>query len=139
MRKTIRRGLVAIAVGAITPILLAVACSTAAEPGGGHVISTEELKTRIDAGEDFLLIDVRTAFERKRGFIPGSTHMPLDELRERAASLPKDKDIVIYCYSGSRSAQAVKYLLKNGFTRVWDYSASWRGWTAKGYPVKKDD
>ncbi|MCC6159601.1 MAG: rhodanese-like domain-containing protein [Deltaproteobacteria bacterium] len=133
------RRLLAHATGAALLVLVAAACSTAAEPGGGHVMATEELKTRIDAGEDFLLIDVRTAFERKRGYIPGSTHMPLDELRARTASLPKDKDIVVYCYSGSRSAQAVKYLMKNGFTRVWDYSASWRGWTAKGYPTKRDE
>ncbi len=139
MKRKLGRHPAALVACAFSLVLVAAACSTADPSGGEHVIAADALKARIDAGDDFLLVDVRTAFERKRGYIPGSTHMPLDELRDRAASLPKDKDIVVYCYSGSRSAQAVKFLLNSGLTRVWDYSGSWREWTAKRYPTKKDE
>ena len=45
---------------------------------------------------------------RKR-FIPGSTHIPLDELRERLSELPRDREIITYCQSGQRSYYAAVF------------------------------
>ncbi len=62
-----------------------------------------------------LLLDVRRPDERARGFIPGSTHIPLDELRRRLGELPRDREIVAYCQSGQRSYNAVRLLRQHGF------------------------
>lgn len=62
------------------------------------------------------LIDVRSRAERDRGFIPGSMHIPLPELRKRLSEVPKDKNIVTYCQSGQRSYNASRFLKQNGFS-----------------------
>ena len=62
-----------------------------------------------------LLLDVRRPDERAHGFIPGSTHIPLDELRQRLNELPRDREIVAYCQSGLRSYIAVRLLRQHGF------------------------
>ncbi len=49
-----------------------------------------------------LLLNVRRPDERARGFIPGSLHIPLDELRRRVSELPHDREIITYCQSGQR-------------------------------------
>lgn len=102
-------------------------------------IDVDALKARLDGGEEIALFDVRTAFERRRGYIPGSQHLPLTELPARAAKLPKDLDIVIYCLSGTRSIKVASYLRKKGFRRVRNCAGGWRAWSANGYPVQKDE
>ena len=53
--------------------------------------------------------------ERARGFIPGSAHIPLDELRQRLSELPRDRKIIAYCQSGQRSYIATRILRQHGF------------------------
>ncbi len=74
-----------------------------------------------------LLLDVRTQAERDKGFIPGSLHIPLNELRSRLAELPKDKDIIASCQSGQRSYFASRMLAQRGF-RVRNLTGSYRTW-----------
>lgn len=62
------------------------------------------------------LVDVRTKGERERGFIPGSIHIPLPELRNRLSEIPKGKEIVTYCQSGQRSYNASRLLRQNGYS-----------------------
>lgn len=64
-----------------------------------------------------LLLDVRTEPERKKGHIKGSVHIPLNQLRSRQEELIKykNKEIVCYCKSGSRSVNAAVFLNKHGF------------------------
>ncbi len=61
------------------------------------------------------LIDVRTSIERQLGFIKGSVHITLDELRDRFDEIPKDKKIYIYCQVGLRGYIATRILMQNGF------------------------
>ena len=67
--------------------------------------------------EGLLLLDVRSSQERSRGHIPGSTHIALHQLKSRLPEIEKfrDKEIVCYCMSGSRSLAAASILRKNGF------------------------
>lgn len=70
--------------------------------------------------DDFLadggiLLDVRTSQEVENGKIDGSLHIPLDELRERLAELPKDKTIGVICGVGLRAYLACRILMENGF------------------------
>ncbi|KYD24690.1 CoA-disulfide reductase [Parageobacillus toebii] len=61
------------------------------------------------------LIDVRIPKEVTRGTIPGAINIPLDELRERLAELPKDKTIYVTCQVGLRGYLATRILHDNGF------------------------
>ncbi len=76
-----------------------------------------ELSKRMKNQNNMLLLDVRTAPERNRGHIKGSVHIPLNQLRKRQQELEKykNKEIVCYCASGSRSVNAVVFLQKQGF------------------------
>jgi len=66
-----------------------------------------------------VLLDVRTPQEYREGYIPGSRNLPLQSIG-RAESVIKDKQtpLFVYCYSGSRSAQAVRALQRMGYANV---------------------
>ena len=76
-----------------------------------------------------ILLDVRRSDERSRGFLPGSIHIPLDELRSRLGELPVDREIIVYCHSGQRSYFASRLLMQRGF-RVRNLTGAWRTWSA---------
>ena len=74
-----------------------------------------------------LLLDVRRPDERAQGFIPGSSHIPLDELRQRISELPRDRELIAYCHSGQRSYIAARILSQQGF-RVRTLTGGYRTW-----------
>ena len=78
-------------------------------------ISSDELMNKMERNEDFLLLDVRTPMEHASQAIEGSHLLPVQELNLRANELPKDKEIVVYCRVGNRSAFAAAYLSRLGF------------------------
>ena len=82
----------------------------------------------LDPAQTFLL-DVRRPDERAKGFIPGSTHIPLDQIRSRMNELPRDREIIAYCQSGQRSYFTSRILLQHGF-RVRNLTGSYRTWKA---------
>ncbi len=67
-----------------------------------------------------ILLDVRTGAERNSGSIPGSIHIPLQELGKRMEELGKyrNRTIICYCQSGSRSVHAALRIAKAGYTAV---------------------
>ena len=74
-----------------------------------------------------VVLDVRSSAERAAGFIPGSIHIPLDEIRARMNGLPRDREIVVSCLSGQRSYFACRILAQHGF-RVRNLTGSYRTW-----------
>lgn len=82
---------------------------------GCQNIGPEYLSEKIEAGEDFLLLDVRTPQENAEQAIEGSYLIPLQELGYRIDELPKHKEIVIYCRVGNRSAYACSHLARLGY------------------------
>lgn len=76
-----------------------------------------------------VLLDVRRRDERAKGFIPGSIHIPLDELRARLGELPRDRELVVYCQSGQRSYYACRLLNQHGF-HARNLTGSYRTWNA---------
>ena len=78
-------------------------------------IGPEDLIEKIEAGEDFFLLDVRTHQEHAAQAITGSYLLPLQELGHRIDELPKNKEIVVYCRVGNRSAYACSYLSRMGY------------------------
>ena len=68
-----------------------------------------------------LLIDVRTPAEVAKGMASASAmNVPLQEIPQRLSEIPKDKDLLIYCRSGKRSMAASKFLVENGYSRVFN-------------------
>lgn len=78
-------------------------------------ISPCELRRKMEHNDDFLLLDVRTPAENAAAAIDGSYLLPVQELSFRAMELPKDKEIVVYCRVGNRSAHAAAYLSRLGY------------------------
>lgn len=78
-------------------------------------IGPEDLGSMISSGKEFLLLDVRTPQENAAYMIEGSYLIPLQELGQRIHELPKDKEIVVYCRVGNRSAYACSYLSRLGY------------------------
>ena len=80
--------------------------------------TVDQLKARLDAGEDMVLLDVREPHEARICTIEGSTIMPLGEVPRRFRELDPAKDVVVYCRSGVRSLRAVMFLRQNGYARA---------------------
>jgi len=86
-----------------------------------ETISSFEVKEKLDRGEDFVLLDIRSDEEyRKFKRIEDDRviRVPLEELRVRMSELPKDKEIVIICQIGSRAYEAYRVLKGAGFSNV---------------------
>jgi rhodanese-related sulfurtransferase len=87
-----------------------------------------------DAGA--LVLDVREPDEWAQGHVPGATLIPLGELAARTGELPRDRDIVVICRSGNRSAQGRDILLGAGFPSVTSVGGGIAAWSAAGLPVE---
>ena len=79
--------------------------------------------------DETILLDVRSDEERAASSIPGSLHIPLDDLRGRLDELDRSKPIVIHCFSGQRSYFAYRMLALNGF-KVRNLTGGIRSWQA---------
>jgi sulfur-carrier protein adenylyltransferase/sulfurtransferase len=77
--------------------------------------TVEELKRRIDNGENVFILDVRNPEEYQICRIPGSILLPLPELPKRFGELDAAKEMVVHCKSGMRSAKAIQFLKAQGF------------------------
>ena len=83
-----------------------------------------------------LVLDVREPSEYAAGHITGSVFIPLHQLSGRMSELPKDREIICVCASGSRSSSAARHLISNGYN-VLNLSGGMGRWQRAGLPVKK--
>src|SRR6202012_491608 len=90
-------------------------------------ISVEELKQRLDAKEDFVLLDVREPHEYNICNLNGVL-IPLNDLPRRMNELDPSKEMVIHCRSGARSARAVGFLQQAGFTKTKNLAGGILAW-----------
>ena len=86
-------------------------------------ITAEEAKARIDSGDEIIILDVRTEEEYNSGHIPNAILIPNETITDKMPDLLPDLDaeILVYCRSGNRSAQAAKKLIAIGYTNVYDF------------------
>lgn len=103
-------------------------------PKSDAVIDAQEVKSKLDRGDDFVLIDVREPHEYQIARIPGARLIPLGELPKRLSELNPDADIVAHCKSGARSQKAVDLLKKNGFKHVRNMTGGILAWSDKVDP-----
>jgi hydroxyacylglutathione hydrolase/adenylyltransferase/sulfurtransferase len=87
------------------------------------------------AREEVELIDVREAYEREAGHIPGSRHIELVRLSDSAGELPTDRPLVFQCRVGSRSAMAAFAFRRAGFD-AHNLDGGIVAWDARGLPVE---
>ncbi len=102
-----------------------------AMPPDTDSVTTAELRDLLDNKFDGLLIDVREPHEHAAARIEGAELIPLATLEAALDRLPRDRDILIHCKSGMRSARAVKLLLGHGFTRVKNVTGGIDAWLAE--------
>jgi sulfur-carrier protein adenylyltransferase/sulfurtransferase len=108
----------------------------AQEAASGSTILATELKAKMDAGEDFLLVDVREPAEYEIVQIPGSVLIPKGDILNGSAlaQLPQDKQIVLHCKSGVRSAEALAALKAAGLTNSVHVQGGVLAWAAQVDP-----
>jgi rhodanese-related sulfurtransferase len=99
-----------------------------------------DVKRRIDAGEKFVLVDVREDNEWAQGHVPGAVHLGKGIIeRDIEARVPDTgAKVVLYCGGGFRSALVADNLQKMGYTNVESMDGGWRGWLEAGLPTGKD-
>jgi rhodanese-related sulfurtransferase len=85
--------------------------------------------------DEAYLLDVRDVDEWEAGHAPEATHVPMMEIPGRVDELPDDRDIVVVCRVGSRSAQVVAYLMAQGRQRVANLDGGMFAWHAAGRPL----
>ena len=86
-------------------------------------ISAADAKARMDSGDTIIILDVRTQEEYDAGHISGAILVPNETIADKQPALLPDLDaeILVYCRSGNRSAQAAKKLIAMGYTNVVDF------------------
>jgi rhodanese-related sulfurtransferase len=82
------------------------------------------------------VLDVRGAEEFAQGHVPGAANIPHDQVASRLAEIPKDKDVVLYCRSGRRTALAVEALEAHGYTRLLHLEGDMTAWMEKSRPIE---
>jgi rhodanese-related sulfurtransferase len=102
----------------------------------GSEVSRDEAQKLIEGGAQ--VIDVRTDHEWEVGRIAGATHLPLDELAERAGEIDKERPVVLYCRGGNRSTMAAAALADAGYDAR-KLSEGIVGWVEAGLPVDPED
>ncbi|MDB4925789.1 rhodanese-like domain-containing protein [Mucilaginibacter sp.] len=93
-------------------------------------ITVQELKEKLDSGEDFQLIDVREDFEYETSNI-GGLLIPLGGIIIEADKISKDKPVVVMCRSGKRSAAAIMQLEQMGYTNLANLKGGILAWAAE--------
>ena len=96
-------------------------------------MTPEDAATR----SDLHLLDVREPDEWQAGHIAGAQHIPLGQLRERLAEVPKDRTILAVCRSGSRSEAAMRGLRTLGYT-VENLEGGVTAWKRAGLPLEAE-
>lgn len=92
-------------------------------------MTSQEVQQRLQQGEKLNIIDVRETYEVATGKIPSATNIPLGLIEFRMNELDKNKEYLIICASGGRSASAAQFLTNQGYnvTNIHGGMMSWRG------------
>jgi len=98
-----------------------------------------DVKRRMDAGEKFVLVDVREESEWAQGHLPAAIHLGKGIIeRDVEQRVPEaGAKIILYCGGGFRSALAADNLQKMGYTNVESMDGGWKGWIGAGLPTQK--
>jgi len=112
---------------------------------GGHgpdwtvlTIQAAYVKHLLEAGQRMVLIDLRSAEEYKKGWLPGARSIPLSELRGRFQEIPKTGLVVLYCACPSDEIQAAYlFLREQSYRNITVMDEGLPGWVKRGYPLER--
>lgn len=97
-------------------------------------MSPREFVARADEGDPPVLLDVREDWELGLAKLDQAMHIPMGSVPERLGELQRDREIVVMCRSGGRSAQVAHYLQQQGFERVWNLAGGIIAWSEQVDP-----
>lgn len=92
-----------------------------------------------DVPTEAYLLDVRESDEWAAGHAPGAHHMPMMEIPARLDEIPVDRDVVVVCRVGARSAQVVSYLQSLGRSNARNLDGGMMAWARAGRPMISED
>ena len=95
-----------------------------------------ELKEKMDRGDPLVLVDVREPFERQLADLPeyNQERIPVKEIPVRGPALDRNRETVVYCRSGPRSAWATERFMQMGFQKVYNLKGGILGWRSQVDP-----
>jgi rhodanese-related sulfurtransferase len=97
-------------------------------------MSVQEINERIAAGENITLVDVREPAELDISQIKGALHIPMSQLDQRQAEIPRDQPVVVFCRSGVRSLRAIKDLQAADYTNLSNMLGGINAWAQEVDP-----
>ena len=119
------------------PVVVAGALGQNYYQGDWSPITPQELKEKMNSGEEIALVDLRYRLElAERSPLPGATHIPVDLLRRELNKLDPQKETILYCAQGLRSYLGNRILAMNGFKKVRSLSGGLDNWM---YEVESGD
>lgn len=92
-------------------------------------IAASELKRRLERGESPIILDVRETGEVEIAPFPGAIHMPMGDVPSRIGELDPERETVVVCHHGIRSARVAVYLAQRGFERILNLSGGIDAWS----------
>lgn len=92
-------------------------------------ISPGDVKQRLDREEDVVLLDVREPEELAIASLPSAVHIPMGQIAARVGELDPQREIVVFCHHGMRSAQVAQFLLEHRFPRVLNLAGGIDQWS----------
>ena len=103
-------------------------------------LTVQDVKKRLDRGDQFHLVDVREESEWAASHLPKAIHMGRGIIeRDIEQRIPDtNAEIILYCGGGFRSALSADNLQKMGYTNVWSMDGGHRGWKEAGFPLVQD-
>lgn len=107
------------------------------QAGQVATLSASDLLKRIQKGEKPLIIDVREPHEFQAGHIANASLIPLGNVEQGVAGIPKEQEIILVCRSGNRSEQAYQRLTALGYTNLKNMTGGMLSWERIGAPIEK--
>lgn len=101
----------------------------------GLEISAEEVKRRLDAGEDLLLLDVREPYEWRAARLDGARLVPMGDVPTQLQQLDPERPTVVYCHQGVRSLSVTQYLRQQDFAEVRSMAGGIEAWSQRIDPA----
>ncbi len=94
-------------------------------------LTPKVIHERLAGGETLTIIDVREAWELAICHVEGAQHIPMDDIPDALARIPREGDVVIMCHSGGRSAQVAFWLTMQGFTNIYNMAGGIDRWSVE--------
>ena len=100
-------------------------------------VTVEQIKTDMDSGKEFVLLDVRSPYEYEAGHLHKAVNVPRGDLEFMIGKLYPNKDtaMVLYCRLGGASALCTKTLMDMGYKNVKSLKGAFKVWGESGYPI----